>query len=227
MQVIGRKIYMHWGKNVVAVEILAETAEVFADRTGIVLEPEKSVICEVVDMLGQRIERKVGNVLREPNYTDTNNLQNFIESVKHITNEDLDSLAKHSGIPLELCDNSVAELKDWGSDFENTFDGGFVGYIEVPNSEQHQILSNYCQFSFIAFRNEQKKTYVPVFIINRNDKFFDADTDENIKGLDWIVLFLGTDNCSFGERFINKVDAKEFVKNGFKCGMKKLRGYNS
>jgi hypothetical protein len=227
MQVIGRKVYMNWGKHVVAVEILAESSEDFFERTGILLENDKSVVCEVVDMLGQRVERKVGNILREPNYTDTKNLQSFMDSVKTITNEDIESLTKNSGIPLELCNNDVADLKDWGSDFSSYFDGSFVGYIEVPNSYNHQILSNYCQLSYMSFVNDNKKAYVPVFIMERKGHFFDTDTDENIKGLDWVVLFLGTDNLSYGQRFINKIDAKDFVKKGFKAGFEQLRGYNS
>lgn len=227
MQVIGRKVYMNWGNNVVAVEILAENPESFTARTGIQLDSDKSVVCEVVDILGQRVERKVGNILREPNYTETNHLQSFINSVKTITNEDLESLSNNSKIPLELCDNKVANLKDWGSDFSEYFDGSFVGYIEVPNTEEHKILSNYCQLSYMSFVNDDKKAYVPVFLMERKTEFFDSDTPENIKGLDWVVLFLGTDNLSYGQRFINRVDAKDFIKKGFKCGFEKLRGYNS
>lgn len=229
MQSIGRKLYMKWGDKIVAVEFLAENAEQFKARTHIEVTDNKSVVCEVADVFGERIEREIAPVLVEPNYYQQESLGQFISQVKMITEKDLDNLAIGSGIPLDICDNSVAQIQGWGNpnDWKDSFDDGFLGYLEVPN-KKHEILHNYCQLSFIGFNGANEKTYVPVFLFKSENQFFDSEPNEKFVEKPWVVLFHGNDNSSSGQRFVSKMEAEIFLKDGFKCGInKKLEFYNS
>lgn len=228
MKVIGRKTYISWGDKIVAVEILAENKDEFKSRTNIDVDDGKTVISEIYESLGERFEKPVGNILIEPNYTDIENLGKFISHVKMISENDIIELAKKSNTPTHLQLNvEFDKQSEWINKYnqdDNFISNGFVGFIQLSDDN---ILKQYCSFESIAFRGSDNKSYVPTYIFERNEPFFDHNEDDS-KEKPIVVFFHGTDNGSYGERFKTMQEAQDFVSNGFLCGFKrKLRFYNS
>lgn len=231
MRTVGRKVYMHWGNKVVAVEILAETPEQFEQRTHIHLEEDISVVCEIRDIFGERTERTVGTILDEPCHSAKQGMSEFFSSVKLITQEDISDLSRSCGIskgcvhsPLEFNNEYAQDIDSWHE--------GFEGFIELPNKQEHSILYSYNKLSHITQETVDKRLYIPVFVNETRRAFFDDphETAELIDAKPWVVLFLGNDNCSYGYRFETKDKAMNYLKAGFEVGLPthpKLYFYNS
>lgn len=226
MKTLSRKVYMKWSDNtIVAVEILAETVKEFEARTGMVIEEGKSLICESFEILSETKERSIGNIMIEPTYTQIAELGSFVSQVKLITNNDIQSILDNDKTSLELKQKTSIKEGRWILDYTKEKGKDFVGFIELS---KNTILERYNCFNNIAFIGEDEKLFIPTFISKKDEFQFDEkETVEDIQTKKIIVLFLGTDNCSYGQRFKTFEEAEEFVKLGHKCGMQKLRFYNS
>ncbi|MBX9839503.1 MAG: hypothetical protein K2X69_14455 [Silvanigrellaceae bacterium] len=222
MKLIGRKGYFKWGNRVIAHEILCETPEEFEARTGIHLEDSKSVVCEVIDCLGQKIERQVGVLLNEPNYTSQEHLSSFMNQVKLIAKEDIQKICNNSQYNKNLLtpEEIGLNLKDFKHD--NCWTNNFIGFIQIPDDV---IVQQYNSLNFIAL-HQDNKLFVPVYVFEHKEEFFDS-TDNDSFEKPWVVVFHGTDNSSSGQRFKTEKEAYEFVSEGFGCGFNSLRFYNS
>lgn len=228
MKTIGRKTYIHWGDKIVAVEILAEKPSEFKDRTGISVEENKSFVCEISDIFGERVERPVGQLLMEPNYTEITNFGSFLSSLKMISQNDIDQIAKSINTPTNLVhDVQINEHGEWIHQYnkeKGKINSGFIGFIELT---KNTILKSFCPLTHICFTDINNTPFIPVYLFKEEKTFFDsADSDSEEKP--FIVFFHGTDNCSYGERFTTIEEAEKFISKGFACALnKKLRFFNS
>jgi hypothetical protein len=222
MNTIGRKTYFNFGNKIIAVEIICDSAAEFKQRTGLSVDEKHSPVCEVIDCLGQKTERLVGNLMAEPNYTSYEKLSDFLQEVKFITNEDIVNFCKYSKTPKTMFSPEDLNLnvKDFTS--VDCWMSGFKGFINIPDDS---ISASYNCLHPISIK-EDNKLFVPVYVFNKNKHFFD-DVDTDCEEKNWIVMFLGTDNASYGQRFKSETEAYDFVSKGFECGFQKLRFYNS
>lgn len=228
MKTIGRKTYIRWGDHIVAVEILVEKPEEFEARNGFVVENGKSYVCEVADVFGERVERPIGNILIEPNYTETEHLGQFLSQVKMISQNDLDAIVKQMPTPTDLIKEvKLNKIGKWMEDYNKetgTISKGFIGFIQLT---ENTILKQFCPLSQICFTGEDNKPYIPVYLLEEKGKFFDSNDDDSAEK-PFIIFFHGTDNCSYGERFETFEEANKFISKGFACSLnKKLRFFNS
>lgn len=226
MKLIGRKTYFKLQSHIIAFEILSQNEEEFKNLTGITLTEDNSVVCDVNNFLGTKTEKIVGEPISEPNYTTLQYLIDFMNSFKMITLSDIELVAKQDNISKKLLTFEECGIKD--HHLENSyFKNHFKGLIELSTNI---IVSNYNILSPISIKstnaNSEKSEFVPVYVFEKNEKFFDS-ADNDYEEKPWIAFFLGNDNSSYGERFKTYEEAMEFVNEGFMCGYKQLRFYNS
>lgn len=151
---------------------------------------------------------------------------------KPISPVDLDFLVEDSGIPLVLVKPETVRLNQMEADVFAGFIESLVGFIQIPD-DQHGRLFTHCNFSQIGFEAKDKKSYLPVFIFEKNEAFFDSEiyNDHAFATKPWVVLYHGRDNCSYGRRFKSKFEATRFSEKGFVNGFSNVAGklefYNS
>lgn len=251
MNDIGRKVFLDWGHQVIAVEIYDETPEAFTARTGIPFSQlnRKPFISALVDTgLGEVIEQKVGVTIA--NVQPLVSLTEIISTpALFLSESDLANCIANTPISTEFHTDGYALgfadnlLSYWGHAYEGR---EFLGFIEIPNEQDHIILHNYNTLSLTSAKAPNGKLYTPVYIFDGrkdplsndpDDEGFFFDDKESEDGFDikaandakpWIVYYLGTDNASYGQRFATKDEAFLFAKTGFRAGhSNNLQYFNS
>lgn len=245
MNFIGRKVFLDWGNQVIAVEIYEETPEAFTARTGIPFSQlnKKPFISNILDTgLGEVIEQKVGfTIANIPQMSTVTEIISYPSLF--LTEQDMTDLIERTDISTEFHPDGKALgfsdnlLSYWGHNYP---DREFLGFIEVPNENEHKVLYNYNTLSLTSSMTPDGRRYTPVYIfdgrknpestdpddIDYEGFFFDSKT-ESADGFDivaanaekpWIVYYLGTDNASYGQRFETKDIALSFAKTGFRAG---------
>ena len=206
-------------------------------------------VSEIVDFgLGEIIERKKG--FSKASVQVHRNLGEIIATHGvFVSEQDIVELSESSKIVIQPQTGDEAGIDADKQKYQESFRkdaGEFLGYIEVPNEKEHSILHNYSQFCAMSAAGKEGKMYVSVYLFdgraNPLDKddcgfFFDSGdggddmSTDAINALNedmpWIVMFYGTDNMSYGQRFKDIEDARKFAGLGFKAGFEKLRYYNS
>lgn len=89
-----------------------------------------------------------------------------------------------------------------------------LGFIEIPDIEKHSIV-NFNRFFSIAFKTNDNRYFVPVGFKRERKTYFDNDKIE--KG-SYILIYLGNDDYSYGQRFMSQEVAFEFASRGWKSG---------
>lgn len=151
---------------------------------------------------------------------------------KAIAPVDLEFLVADSKIPLNPIPAQHVKINPMESAVFGGLEPFMVGFAQVP-SKEHGRLNTHCVLSNISFTAQDGLSYVPVFVFERNDRFFDPEIyqGKSFEGLSWIALYHGNDNCSYGRRFRSEFDALRFVKKGFVNGFENVSGkldfYNS
>lgn len=150
---------------------------------------------------------------------------------KHLTLKSgtlVSELLKENGISL----NPNKDISIFDKSYEDyfTFEGAvFVGTIELPTKKENELYKKCIDFVSISIESKDKKSYIPVFIMENKNIFFENDKEYNVKP--WVVLYLGIDNVSYGKRFGNKKEAMDFVNKGCLASIEdfgyKLKTYNS
>lgn len=256
MKSIGRKVYLNWGNQVLAVEIYNETPEAFTARTGVTftrLNDKPFVSDLVLTVLDDNVmERKIGTTIA--NVQKAASLNDVIAThALFMTQQDLDERIAHSDISTEFHQDGKAlgfddnTLSYWGAQRDGR---EFLGFVEMPNqSPEHKILLDFNNLFCASSVADTGKAYVPVYLFDGrvdpspedNDPepfegfiFDDHEMDDNtdVKAINeakpWIVYYMGTDNASYGKRFVTEVEAREFAKQGFKAGYSDgIQYYNS
>lgn len=145
---------------------------------------------------------------------------------------DIDFLLNASKIRLGIVPADSVKLDPMSADVFAGFNDDLIGFIQVP-SEKDGRLYKHCELSRISFNAKDGLFYVPVFVFEYKDAVFDSEIfcNKSFEGLDWVVLYHGHDNCSYGRRFKSKFDAMNFTQkgclNGFQNLIGKLDFYNS
>jgi len=229
---LGRKVYIPWGNQVVALEILAENPSQFEERNNVKFSENKSLVAEVREVFGENVTTFLGESLMTPSITSLEELGRAISTIKPITQKDIDFISNQYNHMLSFYQNEDINFTDhckWIIDYNNdnhdSLITGFVGFIEIPNND---ILNGYNQLQNIAFTSVDGRNFVPVYVFNSQEFQFD-DKDLEFNDKKWIVFYHGTDNASYGKRFTTKEEADNFAALGFKAGLypNKLNFFNS
>lgn len=114
--------------------------------------------------------------------------------------------AFHSNV--NLSENTIAYINKRMSNFN------ILGFIEIPDIEKHSIV-NFNRFFSVAFKTNDNRYFVPVGFKRERKTYFDNDKIE--KG-SYILIYLGNDDYSYGQRFMSQEAAFEFASRGWKSG---------
>lgn len=151
---------------------------------------------------------------------------------KAIAPVDLEFLVTDSKIPLTPIPAQHIKLNPMEAAVFEGFEPFLAGFSQVP-AKEHGRLHTHCILSCISFTAQDGLSYVPIFVFERTERFFDSEIyqGKSFEGLNWIALYHGNDNCSYGRRFRSEFDALRFVKKGFVNGFENVSGkldfYNS
>ena len=114
--------------------------------------------------------------------------------------------AFHSNV--NLSENTIAYINKRMSNFN------ILGFIEIPDIEKHSIV-NFNRFFSVAFQTNDNRYFLPVGFKRERKTYFDNDKIE--KG-SYILIYLGNDDYSYGQRFMSQDAAFEFASRGWKSG---------
>jgi hypothetical protein len=250
----GNKVIAVEVYNETPEEFTARTGIVFDEPT--IKHGSKTyrpAVSEMVDYgLGEIIERKKGfSALEVPVHK---NLAEIASTAGvFIAQSDIEDLSNNSNIPLIPNSGEDVGVEKYMQEYQSGFKSSnqtteFLGYIEVPNAKEHAVLHNFNTLSLIAAQSTTGKYYVPVFLFDGRVGYAEHEADEEYEGYffdggegvygkvdikklnnekPYIVMYLGTDNASYGQRFETIEKAKAFIALGFKAGFKDLLFYNS
>jgi len=221
---IGRKAYIPYGNQVIAIEIYAETPGDFTARTGIDLSNEcVAQISTLENILDQVVERPVGPSVER--FHTAEGIGNIVNR-KHLmlSSVDLDDMIKYSSVSTKLFQASdidglepnAIDYLSGTSFFHDKTKKSFQGFIEIP-SKQNTILSDFNQLTTCSVKIINNKYFVPVHLFKNSEFLFDDKRDKKENG-EWIVLYYGIDNTSYGLRFSTEDMALEYIECGFKAG---------
>ncbi len=232
LKTLGRKVYLPWGNQVIALEILTETPEQFEQRHNVQFSDKQALVAEVRDVFGENVTTFVGESLIKPSFNALEDLGRAVSTIKPITQKDIDSISNQYNDMLSFFGNEEIQFQDhckwiveYNNDRNDQLINGFLGFIEIPNNT---ILNNYNQLQNITFTSLSGRNFVPVYLFHSEQFHFD-DKDEEFNDKKWIVFYHGTDNASYGKRFKTKEEAEKFADLGFKAGLypNKLNFFNS
>jgi len=233
MTMLARKIYLKWGERVLSVEVYPEKPEAFTQRTGIVLDDKNPAVSQIVDYgLGEKIEQQLGKSMATISpFDDISAIVSKYDiflSKSDLTNQ-IKSCHINTGIVSIERLNLEGHLINYLSDNFHSLDeeNSFVGFIQIPN-EKYTLIYNNNTLSHIAAQNDDGELFVAVHLFKAEREFFDPESEENFIEKPYIVLFYGTDNSSYGKRFVTKEEALQFIKLGYLAGIdQNLDYYNS
>lgn len=233
MTMLARKIYLKWGERVLSVEVYPETPDAFTQRTGIALDAKNPAVSQIVDYgLGEKIEQQLGKSMATISPFD--DISAIVSKYDiFLAQSDLTNQIKSCPINTAIVSSDKTKITEQyirylSENFPSVdYEGSFVGFIQIPN-EKYTLIYNNNTLSHIAAQNDDGDLFVAVHLFKAEREFFDPESDENFTEKPYVVLFYGTDNSSYGKRFVTKEEALQFIKLGYLAGIdQNLDYYNS